>query len=181
MAAEIGAVAMLVAGACGSSSPKRSSGPTTASTQPSTTFTTSTTAPPVTIATTTLATTPPTTVTAVDTHILVYGDCKNPTVEPVEIVLACADYGSILQGLHWTGWTPTRATGVGTYVYNDCTPSCAEGHHHQVPGTQVTLTVPVRGAGGQLVWSELEQNPEPPGYESGPFAGRPFPLLTQPD
>ena len=172
-------IALLLTSAC-TSSPQRSSGPGTTIGQPSTTSSSSSTRAPVTVATT-LATISPTATVTVDTHVLVYGDCRTPTLEPAEIVLACADYGSILERLHWTSWTSTRATAVGTYVYNDCSPNCAEGHHHQVPGTQVTLTVPVHGAGGQLVWSELEQVPEPPGYESGPFAGKPFPLLTQPD
>ena len=117
---------------------------------------------------------------SVDTSILVYGDCQRPTLEPTEIVLTCADYGWRLEGIHWTNWTARRALGVGTFVYNDCTPDCAQGHFHQVAGTQITLTLPVRGATSQLVWSELQQNPEPPGYESGPNAGRPFPLPTRP-
>ena len=69
---------------------------------------------------------------------------------------------------------------MGTFVYNDCTPNCAEGRHHQVPGTRVTLTVPVVGGGGQIVWSELQQNPLAPGYTTGPFHGGPFPLPIRP-
>jgi hypothetical protein len=65
-------------------------------------------------------------------------------------------------------------------VYNDCTPNCAEGHFHHVPGTQVTLTVPARSVGGQLVWSEVQENPEPPGYETGPYHGGPQPLPRGP-
>jgi hypothetical protein len=125
-------------------------------------------------------TTPPATVAPADTAILVYGDCKTPSVEPSEIVLTCGDYGWILQGLHWSSWTATQATAIGTFVYNYCTPNCAEGHHHEVPSTQVTLTAPVRGASGQLVWSKLQQNPEPPGYDSGPFHGAPSPLPIRP-
>ena len=102
-------------------------------------------------------------------------------MEPTEIVLACADYGVILEALHWTSWTTTSATAVGALVYNDCTPDCAQGQHHNVPNTQVVLTVPVRGATGQLVWSEVQENPQPPGYATGPYAGGPQPLPTQPD
>jgi len=126
-------------------------------------------------------TAPPATVAPIDTGIEVYGDCTTPSVEPSEIVLTCADYGELLEGLHWTTWTSTRATAVGTLVYNDCTPNCAEGHHHSVPGTEVTLTVAVPGAGGQLVWSEVQEDPEPPGYETGPDHGGPQPLPTRPD
>ena len=125
-------------------------------------------------------TTPPATVAAADTAILVYGDCKIPSVEPSEIVLTCG-YRWYFQGLHWwRAGRPPQATAIGTFVYNDCTPNCAKGHHHEVPSTQVTLTAPVRGASGQLVWSKLQQNPEPPGYDSGPFHGAPSPLPIRP-
>ena len=119
---------------------------------------------------------PSTTTVPVDTRIEVYGDCKAPSLEPSEIVLTCADYGWILEDLHWSSWTPTQATAVGTFIYNDCNPNCAAGHFHSVPGTRVTLTAPVRGARGQLVWSRLVQSPEPPGYVTGPLHGGPFPL-----
>lgn len=111
--------------------------------------------------------------------ILVYGDCQTPSLEPDEIVLTCADYSESLEGLRWSSWSATEATATGTFVYNDCRPSCAGGHDHDVPNTKVTLTAPVRGAGGQLVWSKLQQDPEPPGYSSGPFHGGPFPLPTR--
>jgi hypothetical protein len=116
----------------------------------------------------------------VDAGIKVYGNCKTPSVEPTEIVLACADYNALLESLHWTSWTATSATAVGTFVYNDCTPNCAEGHFHKVPGTRVTRTVPSRSAGGQPVWSEVQENPEPPGYATGPFHGGPQPLPKDP-
>jgi hypothetical protein len=121
----------------------------------------------------------PTTTVPIDTAIGVYGDCTSPSVEPAEIVLTCADYGEVLTGLQWTSWTATSASGVGTLVYNDCVPDCAAGHHHNVPGTTVTLTVPIRGAGGSLVWTEIQENPEPPGYQTGPYHGGPQPLPTQ--
>ena len=102
-------------------------------------------------------------------------------MEPVEIVLTCGDYGEVLPGLHWMSWTSASAKAVGTLSYNDCTPDCARGHRHYVPGTRVILTDPVRGAGGQLVWSRVREAPEPPGYETGPYHGGPQPLSTQPD
>jgi hypothetical protein len=118
--------------------------------------------------------------TPVDRAIEVYGNCATASLEPTTIVLTCADYGWILEGLHWTSWSNTAATGTATFVYNDCSPDCALGHCHQVPDTRVTLTDPVVGAGGQLVWSRLQQSPEPPGYETGPLHGGPFPLPTRP-
>jgi len=114
------------------------------------------------------------------TRIQVYGNCTTPSFEPAEIVLACADHGVLAEGLRWTSWTTASATAVGTLVYNDCTPSCAEGHHHHVPGTRITLTVPVHGDGGQVAWSQIQEYPEPPGYETGPYHGGPQPLPTRP-
>lgn len=141
----------------------------------------STLVPVTTFPTTTVpATTVPTTTVPIDTTIGVYGNCTTPSVEPAEIVLACGDYGERLTSLYWTSWTATSATAVGTLVYNDCTPDCASGQFHSVPNTTVTLTVPIRGASGSLVWSEVQENPEPPGYETGPYHGGPQPLPTQP-
>jgi hypothetical protein len=117
---------------------------------------------------------------SVDAGIEVYGNCETPSVEPTEIVLACADYKEVLEALHWTSWTAASATAIGTLVYSDCTPNCADGHFHHLPGTRVTLTVPSRSAGGQHVWSEVQENPEPPGDETGPYHGGPQPLPKGP-
>lgn len=116
----------------------------------------------------------------VDTAIKVYGNCTTPSVEPSEIVLACADNNALLTGLHWTSWTATSATAVGTLEYNDCNPYCAAGHFHDVPGTQVTLTAPVQAGNGLVVWSKVQESPEPPGYATGPYHGGPQPLTTRP-
>ena len=99
----------------------------------------------------------------VDAGIEVYGNCQTPSVEPTEIVLACADYNAILEALHWTSWTATSATAVGTLVYNDCTPNCAEGHFHHVPGTRVTLTVPSRenATAGSMCGPRCRRTPNP--------------------
>src|SRR5690348_12996309 len=100
---------------------------------------------------------------AVDSSIKVYGDCKTATFEPKQIVLACADLGSLVQDLTWTSWSSTKATATGTWVYNDCTPDCAGGHSRTLPGAQITLTTPVRDPSGVLVWSQLESSQLPPG------------------
>ena len=114
------------------------------------------------------------------TRIKVYGNCTTPSIEPAEIVLACADYGVLVEGLRWTSWTAASALAAGTLVYNDCRPDCAEGHYHHVPGTRVILTVPVHLPGGQVVWSQIQEYPEPPGYKTGPFHGGPQPLPIRP-
>jgi hypothetical protein len=126
---------------------------------------TSTTPPPSTSLP--VVTTVPTTTVPIDTAISVYGDCTSPSVEPAEVVLTCADDGEVLMGLHWASWTAASASAVGTLVYNDCNPDCATGQHHSVPGTTVTLTVPIRGADGILVWSEVKRTPSRPGMRLG--------------
>lgn len=172
--AAVAVASLVVATSCTGSSPKEIGATPTTLSQAATSSSSTTVTLPAS------STTSPTTVAPVDTGIFVYGDCKTPSLEPSEIVLTCADYGWILEALNWSSWTASQATAIGTFVYNDCTPNCAEGNHHDVPGTQVTLTVPVRDVAGRLVWSELRQYPQPPGYATGPYHGGPFPLPTRP-
>jgi hypothetical protein len=139
---------------------------------------TSPTSGPRSTSTTPATSVPPTAVAPIDNAIEVYGNCTSPSVEPSEIVDTCADYGTVYDGLHWTTWTGTSATAVGTGVYHHCTPYCPLGSL-RVPNTKITLSVPVRTAAG-FVWSEIQEQPEPPGYETGPYHGGPQPLPTRP-
>src|SRR6266516_2463216 len=112
----------------------------------------------------------------IDTHIEVYGDCQSPSFEPVEIFLTCGDRNVRLENLRWESWTRTRATGIGTLVYNDCIPYFAIGHLHQIRDDRVILTAPVPDPGGQLVWSRLQAARYQPGYDTGPAHGAPYKL-----
>lgn len=118
---------------------------------------------------------------SVDSSIAVYANCtlppaeQKPTVEPTEIVMACADNGFGIGELRWATWTANSATGSGTTWYKDCKPDCADGKIVQTPNVHVTLTQPVRGATGGLVWSVITFSSLPPGY-----ASRPQPLPTRP-
>jgi hypothetical protein len=172
LGAGFGFLALLVAG-CDSSHPSSArSGSTTIP---------PTVAPPSSTSTLSTEAASSTTNALPDTAIDVYGNCTSPSVEPSEIVLTCADDGVRAQNLHWTSWTGAIATAVGTLTYNDCMPSCAGGHFHTITGDQITLTDPLHGSDGPLVWSEIQENPEPPGYATGPYRGGPQPLVTQPD
>jgi hypothetical protein len=65
-------------------------------------------------------------------------DCSlKPVVTPSTFVVACADNGMGVEGLHWTSWTPKLASGYGTVWANDCTPNCADGHFHYYPSLEV--------------------------------------------
>ena len=115
-----------------------------------------------------------------DTGIEVYANCESPSFEPSAFRVTCADAGWTLADLVWTSWTSTSASATGVLVYNDCIPSCADGHFHQVPGTKVVLADPQPSAAGQLVFTRLTETPWPPGYTTGPLHGAPFPLPTRP-
>jgi hypothetical protein len=61
-------------------------------------------------------------------------NCTNYRVAPQHhIVVACADFGIFLNGLHWQFWHAHAARGHGFLVVNDCKPSCAAGHFHRYP------------------------------------------------
>jgi hypothetical protein len=131
--------------------------------------------PPTSVATTTTMSASP------DTAVEVYGDCQHPSFEPSEIVMACADYGALVQNLHWSSWTSSGATALGTLVYKKCVPDCATGGFGTVPNDEITLSDPIAGGSGQLVWSQIKEDPEPPGYTTGPYGGGAQPLPTGPD
>jgi hypothetical protein len=56
-------------------------------------------------------------------------------VEPSSIIVACADAGIGVQGLDWSSWTSTGASGSGQVWWNDCTPDCATGTINHYPAS----------------------------------------------
>lgn len=52
---------------------------------------------------------------------------------PTEVAIACGDNGARATRLRWHGWTVARATATGTYVENDCLPTCVAGHLREYP------------------------------------------------
>jgi hypothetical protein len=84
-------------------------------------------------------------------------DCLNHAVtEPGSYILTCADYGSFLAHLSWTGWTSTQATATGVHELNDCTPNCAEGKFCDYPAT-ITFwrPEPLTGHPGETYFSRI--------------------------
>ena len=58
-------------------------------------------------------------------------NCSGHAVtKPKTYVLSCADGNSYLKRLHWASWGGSAAFASGTSVFNDCTPSCVNGHFH---------------------------------------------------
>ena len=72
----------------------------------------------------------------------ILADCTSPAARPAVIILACADHGSILEGITWSSWTATGAFGNATYRFNTCTPDCAAGTFVSAPAT-VQVSAPV--------------------------------------
>ena len=70
------------------------------------------------------------------THLMTCS--KHLSSEPSKYVLSCADANAWWQGVTWSSWTPTSASGHGVLVENNCTPSCAAGKFVQHSAT-VTL------------------------------------------
>jgi hypothetical protein len=68
-------------------------------------------------------------------------NCFREQYKPRKLVISCGDGGLYLAGLHWTSWTRVRAAASGSYVLNDCKPTCAQGHFHSYP-VRVTLSRP---------------------------------------
>lgn len=80
----------------------------------------------------------------------VIADCSEMAIRPKTIGLACADGYLQLIDARWSTWTTTRATGTGTYEYNDCEPYCAAGKIHRVKATFALSGVVVTKKYGRL-------------------------------
>ena len=98
----------------------------------------------------------PTATTTATTSVTVLIDClRHGDVRPGSYVFTCADANSYLTRLHWATWTARDAFATGTDAFNDCTPSCVQGHLHQFPALVV-------------LW-----RPEPwPGHNGGHYFSR---------
>lgn len=74
----------------------------------------------------------PTTSTSETSQVWV-NDCDTPVQRPQSLTLTCADGGMRLEELMWAVWDKNGAVGYGTYLENDCQPSCADGTFSQTP------------------------------------------------
>ena len=84
-------------------------------------------------------------------------DCAmQAQTRPGQFVLACADGGASLSGLHWASWGSSAAFADGVSTFNDCTPSCVAGHGHSFP-VLVTLwrAEPLPGHAGTRYFTRL--------------------------
>ena len=72
------------------------------------------------------------------------GPVHGGTVKPASVMLACGDGNFWIAALEWHAWGSATTTATGRVHYNDCTPYCAAGHFHVIPGT-ATLSKLVAG------------------------------------
>jgi hypothetical protein len=77
---------------------------------------------------------PPAVGTPAATHTRVISSCTTSKYKPHQYVLACADANTQIHHATYSSWRGGRAVGRGTFVYNTCLPSCADGtfKHHPV-------------------------------------------------
>jgi hypothetical protein len=67
-------------------------------------------------------------------HTRVISSCVAAKYKPAHYVLTCADGNTQIKHVSYSSWTAQEAFGHGTYFYNTCSPSCADGtfKHHPV-------------------------------------------------
>ncbi len=111
--------------------------------------------------TTTTTGAPTTTTTAVPTTIAappsVLACADNaPLSDPGTIILACASGNTLVQGIDWSSWTATSATGSGTYVTGSCDINCPQGSSTSYAAS-VTLSNPGQTQYG-LIFQTLTVN-----------------------
>jgi hypothetical protein len=85
-------------------------------------------------------------------------DCAGkPAVRPAAYTVTCADDGTGLEHMHWTGWTSHQASGTGFFYQNDCTPDCAAGTVIQYPAkVAFTGSDPVAGHSAERRYTRLK-------------------------
>jgi hypothetical protein len=81
---------------------------------------------------------------------------ERPVTQPANWTPSCADYGVVLENMHWTSWTSHLASGYGTVSENDNYPNHAEGKIYKVP-VLVTLwgSATVRSHPGDDTYTEM--------------------------
>ena len=60
---------------------------------------------------------------------------KSVGAQPTSYVLYCADANAMVSSLTWTDWGDATAYATGVAKWNDCTPTCVDGHWKQEPVT----------------------------------------------
>jgi hypothetical protein len=56
--------------------------------------------------------------------------CRNATIRPRTVRVACGDGNFQLRRMHWRDWHADAASGTGLASYKDCVPYCGAGQFH---------------------------------------------------
>jgi hypothetical protein len=98
-----------------------------------------------------------TAVTARTPHYVVLDCTGKPAVQPAGYTVTCADDGTGLEHMHWSGWTSHQGSGAGFFYQNDCTPDCAAGKVIRYPAkVAFTGSGPVTGHPAQRRYTSLK-------------------------
>jgi hypothetical protein len=75
--------------------------------------------------------------TASGSSVKILLPCKplDLSVKPSTFVVSCADANSEFTDLRWTDWGSETAYATGVARWNDCTPTCVDGHWRSEPAT----------------------------------------------
>ena len=102
----------------------------------------------------------------------VYTGCTEHSAKPAHISLSCADDSVNFHGLSWSAWASGRASGVGTFNYNTCLPTCVDGNTVTVRNVRVTLSKPKVSDGVRyfsLLTAQYPNGSGPAGMSSSTF------------
>ncbi len=87
--------------------------------------------------------------------VLIIDNCYDiGRIEPVSVLLACADGTWEMEGLSWSWWGSRTAFGTGVVDVNNCEPDCAQGTFIAYP-IRVKLSEPVRAESGELYFTHI--------------------------
>jgi hypothetical protein len=94
---------------------------------------------------------------AASAGVPVVSDCtQHPQVRPGQYILACADAGAYLTGLHWAAWGTSAAFAQGFFKFNVCTPNCGARHFARFPMlAALWRTEPRPGHAGQSYFTRM--------------------------
>jgi hypothetical protein len=73
---------------------------------------------------------------------LLIGNCLKAKFKPPTLIFSCGDASMGAKDVVWSSWSGKSASGSGTGLLNDCTPTCADGKTHTAP-ISVTASKPV--------------------------------------
>jgi hypothetical protein len=87
--------------------------------------------------------------------VLVIDNCYDiGRIEPVSVLIACADGNVEMEGLSWSSWGSRMAFGTGIVDVNNCEPDCADGTFIAYP-IRVKLSEPIRAESGELYFTHI--------------------------